>query len=92
VAAEDWGVDLNREEAATSRFPSCNPVSGLAPAPPYTPLMPRFVGVWERAGFMDSDEAAEWRERVQVWQRFRSGREPRPIAASPLLEDPSSFL
>jgi len=29
-----------------------------------------FVEVWERAGYMDSDEAAAWRERIAIWQRF----------------------
>ena len=41
MAAAGWGGDLNREEAATSRFPSRNPVFGLASAPPYTPPMTR---------------------------------------------------
>ena len=38
--------------------------------------MPRFVEVWERAGYMSSAEAATWRERIAIWQRFGLGGHP----------------
>jgi hypothetical protein len=33
----------------------------------------RFVEVRERAGYTSAAEAAAWRERIAVWQRFRLG-------------------
>ena len=56
---------------------------------------PRFVEVWERAGYMDPAEAAAWRERIAIWQRFRVGGQVRsvePLADFPLLDDPDPFL
>ena len=49
---------------------------------------------WEPAGFMSSNEASAWRERIAIWRRFR--RVGRPQAsipgAAPLLDDPDPFL
>ena len=56
---------------------------------------PRFVEVWERAGYMSPIEAAAWRERIAIWRRFRSRgqvRSPQPVADIPLLDDPDPFL
>jgi hypothetical protein len=53
--------------------------------------VPRIVEVWERAGYMDVEEASAWRERIAVWRRFgRCGR-PQPVA-DPLLDDPDPFV
>jgi len=52
----------------------------------------RFVGVWERAGYMSRAEAAAWRERITIWQRFRADGQPQPVADIPLLDDPDPFL
>jgi hypothetical protein len=43
---------------------------------------------------MTATEASAWRERITIWQRFRLGRQvesPKPVAASPVREDPSPF-
>ena len=34
---------------------------------------PRFVEVWERAGYMSTKEAAAGRERIAIWRRFGRG-------------------
>ena len=55
----------------------------------------RFVEVWERAGYVDSHEAATWRERIAVWRRFRARGQPqrsKPVADIPLLDDADPFL
>ena len=54
----------------------------------------RFVEVWERAGYMDSDEAAAWPERIAIWRRFRADGQLQvsKLADIPLLDDPDSFL
>jgi hypothetical protein len=44
---------------------------------------------------MRPKEAAAWRERIAIWQRFRRGgqvQSPRPVADIPLLDDPDPFL
>ena len=46
----------------------------------------RFVEVWEKAGYMSPEKAAEWRRRIEASQRFLtvSGRPSKRISA-PLL-------
>ena len=38
---------------------------------------PRAVEVWLRAGWVDEDEAAAWREGLDAWRRF-DRLEPEP--------------
>ena len=51
------------------------------------------VEVCERAGYMGQAEAAAWRQRIAVWQRFRrSGQQQMTPVIDPLLDDPDPFL